>query len=266
VEANNAVLLLTATVSVGTTPNVERADPVARLNDYIRSLDKWLEQREFKKIVLVENSGFDPLVIKDSISKIPEEVELEIITYNGGTYELGRGKGFGEKEIIKFAVTNSNLLANASGFVKVNGRYFVSELGGLIDKLPSSIEVFSDLRPCFKFSDSRVILCSKNFYLKFFMAFLEQVDERKGVYFEHALANAILKGIRGGCAFRLTPPLTIEGVSGSLGHTYQRGLRRRVSDYWKFICRRAMYWIFLRRYILLRIDRIFSRFDDNISR
>lgn len=239
-------MLLTATIEVGETPNVVRADVDIRFGDYVTSLRKWLKQSRFKKIVFVENSGFDARLISESISSVVTDADIEILSFDGSDYEPALGKGYGEKEIIKYAMSNSRLLDQCDGFVKVNGRYFVAQLDCLISLLPVNMDIFSDLRPCFDYSDSRVFYCSKRFYSSFLEPALDGIDERIQFYFEHALAKAIMSSIKVGFRFRLMPPIEIDGFSGSQGHSHKRGAKRKAGDYAKFFCRRLVYFAILK--------------------
>lgn len=242
----DVVLLLTGTVNVGQTPNVLRASASERLDDYLASIQRWLNQGSFSKILFVENSDFDANEIRRNLVINHNKIELEILTYNGSDYDPKLGKSYGEKEIIKYAFEHSRLLAGASGVVKVNGRYFVPKLSEVIKTLPESVDICGDLRPCFKFSDSRISYWSAFFYLRFLKSELDRVDERIGFYFEHALATAILRAVSERLRFQLMRPLLIVGYSGSLNQLYERSFKRRLSDWWKFCCRRLLYALILR--------------------
>ena len=79
----NVVLLLTGTVNVGKTPNVLRASASQRLDDYLSSIQMWLNQSSFSKILFVENSNFDAGEIRRNLVINHNKIELESFITNG---------------------------------------------------------------------------------------------------------------------------------------------------------------------------------------
>ena len=119
------VLLLTASINPGKTPDVAIKDPQERLFEYIISLLAWIELTNIEKIVFCENTAcqynFNQII---ELAK-KKGKSLEILIFNGNTKSQKYGKGYGEGEIIKYALKYSKHLSYQTSFYKMTGRLFV---------------------------------------------------------------------------------------------------------------------------------------------
>ena len=128
-------ILLTATVDPNGCSYVARSSVEDRMLDYLSSLRRWLNETDFD-IVFVENSGFDLGFLKKEFAD--KSGRVEYISFDGNRYERSLGKGYGELEILRFAMSNSSKLSVVDRFVKSTGRYFFPELSDFL----SSIDVY----------------------------------------------------------------------------------------------------------------------------
>lgn len=114
-------------------------DPEERLRQYWESLKFYLLQTDFKRIIFCENSGY-PLELLD-FEKLATKngKELELLSFCGDTERTRiRGKGFGEGEIVAYALSHSRHAADIRHFVKVTGRLIVRNMEDIRNRLDMS--------------------------------------------------------------------------------------------------------------------------------
>ena len=117
-----------------------------RMKCYVKSISLWCKTSY--KIVIIENSMHDR--INDIIkiienNKNSESLDLsnnkkinliydniELISYNENNSSSLYGKGYGERDSIKYAINNSKLIDN-NFIIKITGRYYIWNLY-IIDK------------------------------------------------------------------------------------------------------------------------------------
>ncbi|PSB59235.1 hypothetical protein C7B77_01670 [Chamaesiphon polymorphus CCALA 037] len=116
---------MTASINPGKTRDVAIKDPQERLFEYIASLVAWLELTKIKKIVFCENTNcqYDFSRIIEFASN--QGKTLEVLIFSGNAKAQKYGKGYGEGEIIKYALRHSKYLSNTTNFYKITGRLFV---------------------------------------------------------------------------------------------------------------------------------------------
>jgi hypothetical protein len=129
-------IILTSTVYINLNNNLNpnflyQKDPRERINDYVTTVIKWLEQTQFN-IILVENSGY----IYQELSKEKElyKNRFEIITYKETDLEEASylkftdSKGASEMFSIDYAYKHSKLIHSSKFIIKITARFFISEL------------------------------------------------------------------------------------------------------------------------------------------
>src|SRR3984893_14120500 len=125
-NAHNA-LLLTATIKppVGI-PELQRTDPVERMNDYIRALRFYcnVSEKVIPRIIFVENSESDLFQLHDAVSSANASHRVEFLSFNGLDYPPSYGRGYGEFKLLDYAMDHSSTLATAvdTRLWKVTGR------------------------------------------------------------------------------------------------------------------------------------------------
>jgi hypothetical protein len=135
-------IILTTTVYVNRSKvHISQNNPSERVNIYLKSIKQWLENTNFK-IVVVENSGYPFHELKEYLEKYPRRFEL--LLYDETKMPdsffddhcakclrlpndyLYTSKGGSEMLAINYAHTNSKLLKYVSYIFKITGRYFIS--------------------------------------------------------------------------------------------------------------------------------------------
>lgn len=212
-------------------------DPQVRLFQLCCSVISWLGTDAIRNIVICDNTlpdyDFQPLrrLAKESGKNI------EILTFPGDREEVKKkGKGYGEGEIIKHALENSQLIENCDSFYKITGRVFVNNFETIHQAHLNSARVFdnpiSNIR---RFAKRIAVILSTNsrhgrgmvrtvFYkcdLAFFKEKLltsnERVSDSGRFYLEHSYFFPLIKG--GFSTFKISPVLV--GFSGGSGELYQ---------------------------------------------
>ena len=225
-------LLLTATTNPGETINVTVNSVEDRRQQYLDTLEFYLEVGVFKKIIFAENSGDDLTFLASAQKKAAQAgIELEILEKCGSNDWPTYGKGRGELSIIQQAFSRSIWLQEENTrALKITGRYVVKNVVELVKKVnQSDAEVICDLRGNLSTADARFFVASKRFIEEDFFPKFELIDDRKEIYFEHVLAQAVHSSMSKGRKWELLPELPlIEGINGTTGEKIRTSLSKRM--------------------------------------
>lgn len=212
------ILLLTGCInpngmSYTTLSNIEE-----RRNQYIEAINYYLSNTRYP-IVFAENSGTD---ISNLFSDAILSDRMEYFTFNGNQ-DKERGKGYGECEIIQYAMDHSKKIRsnNNQQIVKITGRLIVKNIKAIC-RLHTSIfpkqTVFCSMNSDLSFPDSRFIIAPSAFFYSFIQR-KEKINDFKGYYFEHALCDILKENKEYSFSpFFIYPQ--IKGMSGSTGELY----------------------------------------------
>lgn len=189
-----------------------------REKQYVDAIRYYLLNTHYP-IVFAENSGTDISCLFDDYIK---SGRMEYISFHGNLNKE-RGKGYGECEILQYALEHSTIIKklNCEHIVKITGRLRIKNIKILISfhtlfsgKRTTICSINSD----FSFPDSRIIIASKEFYYSFLKK-KEYIDDNKGYFFEHALCDTLKEYKEYPFSPFIVKP-QIEGISGSTGETY----------------------------------------------
>ena len=217
------ILLITAAIDITKfqVPFTMLTELNIRLLQYINSLEYAIEHyNRVNHIIFCDNTGYEY-----DYSELQKKAEqkgktLEIIIFRGN-YQLiqEKGKGYGEGEIIKYALNNSEALQNSIFFYKLTGRIMIKNMDQLMDStLADNAFIFLSNRKG-NYDRARTLLYKVNtsFYRQFLMDAYMEVNDHQQHYLEHAfyerLANIPIH------SFRKYPDFT--GLQASTGRTYQ---------------------------------------------
>ncbi len=209
----NKVLLLTGCINPNGMPFTQLTNTSERQKQYVDAIHFYIIHTDYK-IVFCENSNTDISSLLNN-----DHNRLEILTFLGNQDKL-RGKGYGEAEIIEYALCHSSFIhENNNIIIKITGRLVVNNIRQIIE----SIKYNKDFVTCLfhsnlKFADSR-IFCGTTAFFREFLKNKEHINDSKEIFFEHVLASTVLES-----SYRFIPfteePL-ISGISGSTGKKYQ---------------------------------------------
>ena len=220
-ENNNIILLLTGTVNTYNKDFTLLNDPEKRKADYIDTINHYLEAYNYP-IVFVENSDAD---LSGHFTGQIKNGRLEILCFNGNNYPGEIGKGLGEMRCIKYAIHNSSFIHDDCFIFKITGRYKILNSGSFINfyKRHPDAELIADLTNNFASSQS-CIFGFRPFFAKDFLFKYESIlNDSNGIYFEHALAKAVLAAMSDNInfyIFRYYP--RIKAISGTTGKSYKK--------------------------------------------
>lgn len=217
----NIPLLITSAV-YSSAPFVAIADSADRESYVVDSVENWFDNNQGLKIVLCDGSGFD-FNLNLNLKKYTKLGILEILVFKNNKEHVRLfGKGYGEGEIIEYALRNSSFLSDSEHFAKCTGKQWVENYNECISRYNSviSLERIYLHRYSWKFStcDTRFFIVNKIFYTKFFMSCYKSVNDFNGCYLEHVFAEVVrVNKIRSDF---MRKPL-IFGYSGSTGNYCQ---------------------------------------------
>lgn len=212
------ILLLTGCINPNGMLFTSLTDNTVRLSQYKNAIDFYLSNTKFP-IVFAENSGTDlNFLFQDSISS----GRLECLSFNGNQSKE-RGKGYGECEIIQYALANSTFIKSNTKccIIKITGRLIVKNIKSIIwthSILLSLGNIICAINSDLSFPDSRIILAKASF-LQTFLKYKKYVNDSTGYFFEHALLDTLKNNNKYPFSpFFIKPQ--IEGISGSTGEKY----------------------------------------------
>ena len=205
-------VLITSAIDAAA-PGTKLADPAERLALTLKGIERWLQNAAVQELVVVDGSGFDySSQLRDLNLTFRKNIEFLSFQNNAERVRL-RGKGYGEGEIVLYALTHSKTLAIAPCFAKCTGKLYVRNyrkcLAAFNGRFMSGIYGKNRIR-CL---DTRFYLSSRIFWMQYLSRAHFESDDPKGYYIENSYLDRLREnGIKG---FTLPVPPLIEGRSGS---------------------------------------------------
>ncbi len=119
-----APLLITASLDSGRTPYVALSSTSARIEAHMEGLLAWCREPWVRSIIFAKNcsAGIRPEILVHAAASYGKE--LEFIQVASSQRTVLQGKGFGEGDMIRQALEQSDLLRGADDFIKVTGKLF----------------------------------------------------------------------------------------------------------------------------------------------
>lgn len=143
-------------------------DPEQRLNQYISSIQFYIKESPFTKIIFCDSSNYAYGNINSLVELAHSNgKQLEWLSFLGNQERVQRyGKGVGEDEIMQYVFAKSRLLRQSKMFCKITGRLKVDNINEIICALKSSNNYFvRDLyRPHNHGLDTRCYLAEIDFF------------------------------------------------------------------------------------------------------
>jgi len=216
------VLLLTATVAPGKTPDLALRDPDRREAQYLEALAQWGDRLPPEwSIVIAENSNWPATRFIEVGERIGRRVDV-LECADGGSLA---GKGIGEASLLDdFA--KSEFAQNCDWIFKCTGRLYVENIDACLPSLGSD-GVCGAIVPSLDQMDSRFFGASRAVFHEYFTGMGAEIEEKEGFFLEHVAARRMLSSLAAGHVFRHFEALPhIVGRSASLDTSYNgRGVR-----------------------------------------
>lgn len=127
-----------------------------------------------------------------------------------------RGKGYGEEEILAYAMEHSSIINTGQCFYKITGRLTISNIKQL--KLTDKAENLFVFDIGNKLIDTRFYKVCKNDYNNYIKSEYLRVDDRAGYFLEHAFFEGVY--IHRVKFARFCTDICFEGQSGTTGKSY----------------------------------------------
>ncbi len=217
-------VLMTASVLV-TAPFTVVSDPIDRSEQYFLATAKWLLEPSISQVVFCENTGHSNFLAP--LQLLAKEIgkRLELLVFKGDQEKIKKyGKGYGEGEIISYALANSQILQSGNFFLKINGRLYVDNFAYLATCLNPDSNYFKLMATRLRTTrqvDTRFYYVQKQFYIDHLESSYENVFDGRGRWLEHIFYERLKPLRREIESFPVWP--LFKGVSGSQGTEYQQG-------------------------------------------
>ena len=191
----------------------------------IIAIEKWIVQFPDLKIVICDGSNFDFTYLVSIFNRPIEFIEC-LKFQNNSKLIMEYGIGFGEGEIIKYAIENSKILANAESFVKCTAKLWLINPDYIFNKKNKKLYAnfgFSSITNLLLFKpnymDTRIYFVNKNYYINNFLHAYQGVQKKYNINMEEIMAIHCKK-----CDFREIEIINnyplFQGLSGSSAHNY----------------------------------------------
>ena len=212
-------LLITSAVKPSA-PFVGLSDIQARLEYLADSIRLW-KASGVAQIVVCDGS------VSDIYSRLSELIDLtapscaiEVLGFVNSLADVERfGKGYGEGEIVKYALRHSNLLSQAAYFAKCTGRLYVSNYWDVLSRFDGDFGAsFLGLACLPQYLDTRFYVTSKEFFGARLAEAYRSVNDPIGIYLENVYFAVLINSKNVQWVLR-TPPRYV-GVSGTCGLPY----------------------------------------------
>jgi hypothetical protein len=232
-KSNLPPILLTSCVSVSD-HSVSLKDEDTRIKLTVESIENWLAQSPDLRLVICDGSNFDFSAIV--LDKFPG-ANIECLCFENDKDSVARyGKGYGEGEIVKYALVHSVYLKESDYFAKCTAKLWVENFFECLDDWNGTFlckgyfaDVFSLFRETrFSYVDTRFYLVNKAFYLEYLASTYLRVGGERGLSLEHCFRDVILKEKLKKMMFNVPP--VICGVGGGSGKYYKNNLKRRIKE------------------------------------
>jgi hypothetical protein len=226
----NYSVILTACINPIDMPFLHRTSSDDRLNDYKNAFKNWCNNSLVKKIIFIENSGYDITFFQNEAKKFPEK-EIEIMSNKlNNTFEKHLGKGYGEFLCLREVFANSKIVKNTEYFLKITGRYYLKNFTKIyhnLKKNKSDIQI--NLKKNLTYADTNIFSGSKSFFVNYVIPHASKTNDTNGVFIEHCIAKAALSGINDNLKFnhfKIYPD--IDGIIGTNNKVIKNNLFKKI--------------------------------------
>lgn len=222
-------LLLTSSI-VAHDVAVRLKDTQARLHHALESIEQWLRVSPQQPLVLCDGSSYD---LTEEVRRRFPNASIECLAFeNDQTKVREFGRGYGEGEIVKYAIEHSLRIRDAGCFVKCTSKLWVENIGECMRYWNGSLLLSGVFLNTFSLShptllrqvDTRFYAMSVATYKSHFVRAHITMDSRAGHGLEDSFHDILVHEGMQGCLLPV-PPI-INGVGGGTGTYYRnRGLR-----------------------------------------
>lgn len=228
------VLLLTGAIDIRSfnVPFTSITSVEERFSQYLCSIEYAITHYQLiTEIVFCENTGYAFNHVPLQEKALINGKKLEILSFRGDYDQIKqKGKGYGEGEIIRYALQNSEILGKRDTFFKLTGRLIVKNMDEIITATPFENSFIYHPKNIYQMPVDHVetffYKVNKNLYDKYLIDAYKEVDEPQFRFLEHLfyerLSSLNLQ------SFKRVP--LISGFSGSSGDPYESGKKAEILE------------------------------------
>lgn len=226
------VLLTSSVIAYDT--GVALNDTQERTDLALESIAQWLRVAPDTALVLCDGSSFDfgPIVAQRFPSANIECLHFE----NRQDLVKVHGRGYGEGEIVRYALHHSRLISKAGCFAKCTSKLWVENYQRCLSNWHGELlfkgvflNVFSPFKETrFAYIDTRFYIISVAAYARYFENAHLNIDVRDGRGLEDCFFAKFQKNEI--CNALCTVAPVIQGVGGGIGVHYSNPLTRRIKE------------------------------------
>ena len=223
-RAAHIPILITSSITPHDT-GVKLVDPQMRLYHAIEAIEHWIRVAPKAKFVLCDGSNFDFRPIMNE--RFPK-TEIECLYFQNEQEKIAQyGRGYGEGEIIQFALNQSKHLGQANAFAKCSSKLWVANFTECLkewqgDSLFSGVfrNTFSPTKPIEMIQiDTRFYVVKKSFYIENLCDAHHKIGVTEGFGLEDSFHLILLAEKQEKYLFSVPP--VIKGVGGGTGKYYK---------------------------------------------
>ena len=225
-------VLLTSCVIVSD-HSVSLKDKDARIGLTLQSIQQWLAISPDLRLAICDGSNYDFSGVV--LERFPG-ANIECLFFQNNSQMVGiYGKGYGEGEIVNYAIANSAYLKESDYFAKCTAKLWVENFFNCLSNWNGTCllkgyfaDVFSFKPTRFDYIDTRFYLVSKLFYTQYLASTYLDVGGKRGLSLEHCFRNVILDNGFHKVLFNVPP--VICGVGGGTGTYYKNNVKRKLKE------------------------------------
>lgn len=234
-------MILAKYIPILLTSSVTAFDKGVRLQDSgqrtayaLESIQRWRQLAPENPLVLCDGSDFD---FSPIVKTLDNNNSIECLRFQNNIARVqSQGRGYGEGEIVRFAVKNSSFINARGYFAKCTSKLWIDNFAQCVSKWNNAMLVkgvfsnaFSPILPTqFSYIDTRFYVTEVGNYTSHFLLAHESIDASTGHGLEECFRDIFLSI---GCPPRLmgVPPV-ICGVGGGTGQYYKNTFIRRSKE------------------------------------
>lgn len=225
------ILLTSSVIAMDST--VLLKDKSSRIFHTLESLKRWGDIAPNSKFVLCDGSGYD---FTSVINEEFPNLRVECLSFlNDEKLVKARGKGFGEGEIIRYALAHSQYLQESEWFAKCTAKLWVDNFQACLQEWNGRFlckayfsDVFSFKKTSLKYIDTRFYLVEKSFYEANFAGVHKNLEIDSGEGIEEKFLDVATKKKMKKFLFKNFP--IVSGVGGGSGRYYNTSIIRRIKE------------------------------------
>jgi hypothetical protein len=229
-------ILLTSSI-IAHDLGVKLQDSRLRLLHALESIDQWLKINSHFTLVLCDGSNFD---LSEPVRERFPNANIECLRFNNDPQKVKElGRGYGEGEIVRFAVEHSETIKSAGAFSKCTSKLWVGNYlkclnywnGSLLIK-GVFLDAFSPMRKTrLHHIDTRFFIANRDFYQRNFLHAHQSIDVSRGFGLEECFKKIVMEKHIEETFLPIYPHIL--GMGGGTGRYYSESKIRLWKEKWR---------------------------------